>query len=210
MRTTGSAQIQTPKGIMSTPLLDRTAQTAVPVLDVLAERWSPRAYDSVTPIDEAKLAAALEAARWSPSASNTQPWRFVVARRGTELHARIVAALLGFNREWAGNAAVLIAAFAEQSDAEGNPRPWAQYDLGQAVAHLSVQAHSDGLFVHQMGGVERDQLAALPGVEERFAPVSVIALGELGDPSALSEKLQQRESAPRTRRAIAETVIASA
>lgn len=195
---------------MSIPTIAHTAETSVPVLDILAERWSPRAFDASTPIDEDKLAAALEAARWSPSASNTQPWRFIVGRRGTTLHAQIDDALMGFNREWAGNAQVLIVALAEQTDAEGKPRPWAQYDLGQAVAHLSVQAHADGLFVHQMGGIERDQLAALPGVEDRFAPISVIALGALGDPSTLSEKLQQREIAPRGRRPLAETVIASA
>lgn len=195
---------------MSISTSARAAETSVPVLDVLAERWSPRAFDPTGPIDENKLAAALEAARWSPSASNTQPWRFIVARRGTDLHAAIDDALMGFNREWAGAAQVLIATFAEETDADGNPRPWAQYDLGQAVAHLSIQAHADGLYVHQMGGVERDKLAALPGVEERFAPVSVIALGELGDPSALSEKLQQREVAPRVRRPLDETVIASA
>lgn len=195
---------------MSTSTLERTASTSVPVLDVLAARWSPRAFDPSSPIDEDKLTAALEAARWAPSASNTQPWRFIVARRGTDLHAAIEGALMGFNREWAGAAQVLIAAFAEEADADGNPHPWAQYDLGQAVAHLSVQAHADGLFVHQMGGVERDALRALPGVEDRFTPVSVIALGELGDATALSEKLQQREAAPRVRRPLAETVIASA
>ncbi|GEK85764.1 nitroreductase family protein [Microbacterium aerolatum] len=195
---------------MSTPVLERTAETSVPLLDVLAERWSPRAFDPTSPIDEAKLTAALEAARWAPSASNTQPWRFIVARRGTDLHATIDGALVGFNREWAGNAQVLVAAFAEETDADGNPRPWAQYDLGQAVAHLSVQAHADGLFTHQMGGVDREALRALPGVDERFTPVSVIALGELGDASALSEKLQERETAPRLRRPLDETIIASA
>lgn len=195
---------------MSIPTIERTAETSVPVLDVLAQRWSPRAFDADAPIDEDKLAAALEAARWSPSASNTQPWRFIIARRGTALHAQIDDALMGFNREWAGSAQVLIVAFAEVTDAEGNPRPWAQYDLGQAVAHLSVQAHADGLFVHQMGGIEREKLAALPGVEDRFAPISVIALGELGDPSTLSEKLQERELTPRIRRSLTETVIASA
>ncbi|MGP6170160.1 nitroreductase family protein [Microbacterium sp. A196] len=197
---------------MSTPTLtlERTASTSVPVLDVLAGRWSPRAFDASTPIDENKLAAALEAARWSPSASNTQPWRFIVARRGTELHTQIDEALIGFNREWAGAAQVLIVALSEDQDAEGKARPWAQYDLGQAVAHLSVQAHADGLYVHQMGGIDRDALRALPGVEERFTPTSVIALGALGDASALSEKLQERESAPRVRRPLDETVIASA
>ena len=195
---------------MSTSTLDRTAETSVPVLDVLAQRWSPRAFDADSPIDEDKLASALEAARWSPSASNTQPWRFLVARRGTELHAQIHDALMGFNREWAGAAQVLIVALSEDADADGNPRPWAQYDLGQAVAHLSVQAHADGLYVHQMGGIEREQLRAIEGVEARFTPTSVIALGALGDPSTLSEKLQQREAAPRTRRPLAGSIIASA
>ena len=73
------------------------AVTEAPILDVLAERWSTRIFDAETPIDEAALASALEAARWAPSANNTQPWRFVVARRGTTEHAQIVAALMGFN-----------------------------------------------------------------------------------------------------------------
>ena len=77
------------------------------VLDVLAARWSPRAYDAQNAIDETKLATALEAARWSPSANNSQPWRFIVARRGTALHAQVVNALMGFNQTWAGNAAAL-------------------------------------------------------------------------------------------------------
>lgn len=195
---------------MSTTTFERVAETSVPLLDVLAARWSPRAFDPSVPVDEDKLVAALEAARWSPSASNTQPWRFIVARRGTELHAKIDDALIGFNREWAGSAQVLIAAYAEETDADGNVRPWAQYDLGQAIAHLSVQAHADGLFVHQMGGVEREALRVLPGVEDRYTPVSVIALGELGDASSLSEKLQEREAAPRVRRPLSDTVIASA
>lgn len=195
---------------MSTATLARTAPTEHPVLEILADRWSPRAYDAVTPIDEGKLASALEAARWSPSANNSQPWRFIVARRGSELHAGIQAALMGFNQVWAGNAAVLIVAVAELADAEGKPYPHAVYDLGQAVAHLSVQAHHDGLVVHQMSGFHPDQIRELIGLDDRFAPMTVVALGELGDLSALPEPLQQRETAPRTRRPMAETVIASA
>lgn len=195
---------------MSTPVLDRTADTSVPVLGILAERWSPRAFDNATPIDEDKLASALEAARWTPSANNTQPWRFIVARRGSELHAQIHAGLIGFNQLWAGKAAVLIVALAETTDAEGNTISHAQYDLGQAVAHLSVQAHADGLVVHQMSGFEPEALKQLPGVEARFVPTTVIALGEFGDVESLPEALQEREVAPRVRRALDETVLVSA
>lgn len=194
---------------MSAPVIDRTAPTDTPVLDVLAARWSPRAFDTANDIDETKLAAALEAARWSPSANNSQPWRFVVARRGTALHDQVHAALMGFNQEWAGNAAVLLVAIAETATADGQPLSHAVYDLGQAVAHLSVQAHHDGLFVHQMSGFDGDGIAALTGLEPRFVPMTVIALGEYGDATVLPEVLQERETAPRERRALSETVVLS-
>lgn len=195
---------------MSTPVLARTARTDHPVLEVLADRWSPRAFDANTPIDEQSLASALEAARWSPSANNTQPWRFIVARRGTELHAGIQSALMGFNQVWAGNAAVLIVAVAEVENADGQPLSHAVYDLGQAVAHLSVQAHHDGLVVHQMSGFVPDDIRSLVDLDPRFAPITVVALGQLGDAEALPEQLQQREAAPRVRRPLAESMIASA
>jgi len=195
---------------MSIALLDRTAPTEHPVLTVLADRWSPRAFDAETPIDEAKLASALEAARWSPSANNSQPWRFVVARRGSELHTSIHATLMGFNQVWATNAAVLIVAVAETTNEEGAPISHAIYDLGQSVAHLSVQAHHDGLVVHQMSGFTADDIRSLLDLDARFTPMTVLAIGELGDASALPEPLQQREVAPRVRRALAETVIANA
>jgi nitroreductase len=196
---------------MSTPTaLVRTAPTEHPVLDILAERWSPRAYDATTPIDEDKLATALEAARWTPSANNVQPWRFIVARRGTALHAQIVDSLMGFNQAWAVNAAVLIVAVAETATEDGTPITHALYDLGQAVAHFSVQAHHDGLHVHQMSGFDPEVVREFADLEPRFTAVTVFAVGEFGDVEALPEVLQQRETAPRVRRPIAETVILSA
>ncbi|UNK71117.1 nitroreductase family protein [Microbacterium sp. H1-D42] len=195
---------------MSNTVIDRAAQTEHPVLDVLAERWSPRAYDAETPIDEAKLASALEAARWSPSASNSQPWRFIVARRGSAAHHGIHSALMGFNQVWAGDAAVLIVAITETTDADGAPISHAVYDLGQAVAHLSVQAHHDGLHVHQMSGFVADQLRETFGIDERLTPMTVLALGDLGDATRLPEALQEREVAPRTRRPIDETLLVNA
>lgn len=191
----------------TTVTADRIAQTDSPVLEVLAGRWSPRAYDVDAPIDEGKLASALEAARWSPSASNTQPWRFLVVRRGTAEHALVNEALMGFNRVWAGNAAVLIVALAETETEDGKALPWATYDVGQAVAHLSVQAHHDGLYVHQMGGFEADQLRTAFSLDARFTPVTVAAVGMIGEADSLPEALAERERAPRVRRAMNETVL---
>lgn len=195
---------------MGAATLDRTANTDHPVLDVLAERWSPRAYDAEKPIDEAKLCSALEAARWTPSAMNLQPWKFIVARRGTAEHAAISETLMGFNQAWAPAAAVLIVTVAIVRDLEGNEIPTAIYDLGQAAAHLSVQAHHDGLVVHQMTGFDPAAVAEKFELAENERPFSVIALGEFGDLDALPEPLRERELAPRTRRPIAESLVVNA
>ena len=185
----------------------RTADTSLPLLPGLAERWSPRAFDTEAVIDETKLTAALEAARWSPSANNSQPWRFIVARRGTAAFDTIVANLMGFNQVWAGAAGALVVALAEVVDAEGNERRWATYDVGQAVAHFSVQAHHEGLHTHQMGGFDADGLRAAFDLDQRFAPVSVTAVGMLGDVDALPAPLRERELAPRTRNALDDLLV---
>lgn len=185
------------------------AVTEAPILDVLAERWSTRIFDAETPIDEAALASALEAARWAPSANNTQPWRFVVARRGTTEHAQIVAALMGFNQAWAADAAALVV-FAASASLDGKPLPWAAYDTGQAAAHFTVQAHASGLYTHQMGGFHPDQIAEAFGFDEDVAAVTVMAVGALGDVATAPEALRQRELAPRTRRPIADSVVVAA
>jgi nitroreductase len=185
----------------------RTADTSFPLLPALAERWSPRAFDTEAAIDEDKLTTALEAARWSPSANNSQPWRFIVARRGSAAFDSIVGSLMGFNQAWAGAAGALVVALAEAVDTEGNERRWASYDVGQAVAHFSVQAHHDGLHTHQMGGFDPAALRAAFDVEERFTPVSVIAVGMLGDAEALPEPLRERELAPRTRKPLDQVVV---
>ncbi|WP_154097128.1 nitroreductase family protein [Microbacterium testaceum] len=191
-------------------VLDRTAPTDAPILDVLAERWSTRVFDAETPIDEEALRSALEAARWTPTGMNHQPWRMILARRGGEAHAKVVSALMGFNQAWAPAAGALLVVLAENETAEGDARPWALYDAGQAAAHFTVQAHAEGLATHQMGGFVADDLRAAFDIDPRFTPVTVIAVGALGDIDAAEEGLRQRELAPRERRAVAESLLVDA
>jgi nitroreductase len=179
---------------MNTP---KAAVTAAPLHPLLAERWSPRAFDPQYELTDVQLTALLEAARWAPSASNSQPWRFAVARRGTVAHAAVFDALAPGNQAWAHAASALIVAAAATVGPDGGERPWAVYDTGQAVAHLSVQAQQEGLAVHQMGGFDRDRLAAAlpPGV----TPVAVLAVGRRDDPARLAEPFAGREVATRDR-----------
>jgi len=142
----------------------------------------PRHFDAAAPLDEAALQNALEAARWAPSAYNSQPWRVVIARRGTAQHDAFVATLSGFNQTWAPAASALIVFFAEHHDEEVRAQAMASYDVGQAVAYFTIQAQSHGLFSHQMSGFDPDAAAAALEIDPRFTPTTVMAVGTLGDP----------------------------
>ena len=193
-----------------TDLTSRKADTSAPLIDALVDRWSPRAFDPTAVIDTEVLRTILEAARWAPSASNTQPWRFIVARRGSDAFAVTHAAMAGFNQAWADSAAALIVNVAETVDADGNPRPWARYDLGQAVAHLSVQAQHEGLHTHQMGGFDAARLHEAFGLADNLEVVSITTIGVLGDVDTLPEVLREREIAPRERKPLDELVLVAA
>lgn len=195
----------------STPVAphQRRAVTSAPIHDLHAERWSPRAFDDAAMLSDESLATVLEAARWSPSASNSQPWRFIVGRRGTATHAAILAGLIESNSVWAASASALIVNIAVTQNDDGRAQRWAEYDLGQAVAHLSLQAQHTGLHTHQMGGILPDALREAFALEAGLVPVSVTAIGVLGSPASLSEKLQQRELAPRVRLPLEQLLLTS-
>jgi nitroreductase len=179
--------------------MSKTAITTVPLHPLLAERWSPRGFDGNHEINDDNLTALLEAARWAPSAANTQPWRFLVTRRGDEAHARLFAALAPGNQAWAGAASTLVLVAARTAAEDGKPQPWALYDTGQAVAALVTQAQADGLAVHQMGGFDTAAVRAEFGLDNSITPVVVLAIGRCDSGADLPEPLAARETAPRTR-----------
>jgi nitroreductase len=185
----------------------KTASTTVPVHPLLAERWSPRGFDQAHEIGDEALAALLEAARWAPSAGNSQPWRFLVTRRGEPAHDRLFAALAPGNQAWAGAASALILVAARTAGDDGRPQPWALYDTGQAVAALVTQAQADGLSVHQMGGFDTGAVRAEFGLGEDLTPVVVLAVGRHDTEVGLPEPLAAREAAPRTRHPVGDLLL---
>ena len=179
-------------------LATKTADTHAPLHPLIAERWSPRSFDAGHELTDRQVTALLEAARWAPSASNTQPWRFAVARRGSAGHAAVLDALSPGNRTWAHAASALIVVAAEAFGPDGAARLWGAYDTGQAVAHLSVQAQHEGLAVHQMGGFDRDRITGLLAAPD-VTPLVVVAVGRRDDPARLDEPFAGRETAARDR-----------
>jgi nitroreductase len=183
-------------GVMT---VSKSAVTAVPLHPLLAERWSPRGLDAAHELGDAQLTALLEAARWAPSANNSQPWRFAVTHRGTPAFTAVQDALAPGNQLWAHAASALVVVAAETAGPDGAPRPWAVYDTGQAVAHLTVQAQHEGLDLHQLGGFDRDRVAALLGLPEAVVPLVVLTVGRRDDAADLPDVLAARERAPRER-----------
>jgi nitroreductase len=186
---------------------NKTASTTVPVHPLLAERWSPRGFDRAHELGEDSLTALLEAARWAPSAQNSQPWRFLVARRGDEAHDRLFAALAPGNQVWAGAASALVLVAASTVGDDGTPQPWALYDTGQAVAALITQAQADGLAVHQMGGFDTAAVCTEFGLGESLTPVVVIAIGRRDAIADLPEPFAARETAPRARHPVSKLLL---
>jgi nitroreductase len=189
------------------PVASRTARTSVPLHPLLADRWSPRALDPGHDLSEEQLTALLEAARWAPSAGNKQPWRFATARRGSEGFAALYESLAPGNQLWAHAASALIVVAAELVDQSGQSRPWAAYDTGQAVAHLTVQAQHEGLVVHQMGGFDREQVARLLELPEHVSPLVVLVVGRHDASVELSEPLASRENAERQRLPLEQLIL---
>ena len=153
--------------------------------ELLARRWSPRAF-SPRPVEPARLAQLFEAARWAPSSYNAQPWAFIVAtREDAEGHNRLLSTLVDVNRQWARQAAVLILAIAKLDyDHAARPNRHAFYDLGQAVANLTVQATALDLHIHQMGGFDPRSARELFAIPTGYEPVAVLALGYQEGPPA--------------------------
>lgn len=167
----------------------------------IADRHSIRVFDQST-IADADLELLFEAARWAPSSYNDQPWAFVYAKRENAAAFKAVfETLIDANRDWAHTASVLVVACARvHRDRDGAANPMRHYDLGQAVAMLSVQATAMGFKLRQMGGFDRAAAGKALAIPETHEPTVAIALGRAGDPAALGEEVSKKEAAPRSRK----------
>jgi nitroreductase len=188
-------------------MLNKPATTDYPIHPLLRDRWSPRAFVA-RPIPGDDVLRLLEAARWSPSSANEQPWCFIVVPHAeADAFARAVSTLNANNALWAQHVPLLMLAVAQLNRANGMPNRTALYDLGQAVAHLSIQAAALDLWVHQMGGFDQAQARESFSIPEGYEPVTWIAIGERGDHETLPDALRQREQAPRMRKPLSAFVF---
>jgi nitroreductase len=175
------------------------------------DRWSPRAFDA-SDIPEEDLLTIFEAARWAPSAFNSQPWRFLYAKRGDANWERFLSLLIPWNQGWAHSASVLIYILSDSMPMTGKDgRPVGShshsFDGGAAWACLALQATAMGYHAHGMSGVEFERARAELQVPERFRIEAAAVIGRIGDPAMLDERTRARE-VPSGRKPISDFVHA--
>ncbi len=189
--------------------MKKQANTNFPIHPHLEKRWSPRAF-SDKKVEKEKLQRIFEAARWTPSANNEQPWYFVVGEAGDETYKKIFETLVEFNQLWAKTAPVVVLAVGKiNSPKSGSKNAWFKYDVGQSVANLTFQATQEGLWAHQMGGFDAEKVRTLFDIPVGYEAISAIALGYMGDYKVLHPNLQKLELADRERKNLDDFVFSN-
>ena len=191
-------------------ILGRMGTEPATVHALLAHRSSPAAFDLTHEVSDADVTALLEAARWAPSAGNSQPWAFIVARRGDDTHARLIRHLAGSSSRWAPDASLLVGNVAHRyvEDTDWEFSEFSLYDLGQAVAHMTIQAQALGLSARQFRAFDQPALHAEFEIPDHWQLATITAFGV---PAADASESPQASSAPprsaaRQRRAIEDLV----
>jgi nitroreductase len=179
----------------------------------IRDRWSPRAFDETHQLSDGELGLLLEAARWAPSAGNSQPWAFIVGLRGDETFEAFHALHSRGNTAWTGRASALVITLHQAFVEPGSDLPfsdYAAYDLGQAAAQLALQAQSMGLHTHQFAGFDHAGVAERFAVPPHWKVTTGMTIGKLASANTLEPALAVRERRPRERRDLAEFVFAGA
>jgi nitroreductase len=185
----------------------KPAVTQVPINDLIAARWSGRAYDPARPVTREQILALLEAARWAPSCYGDQPWRFIVWNKAEDAGNWQAAfdCLAPGNQGWVKDAGLLVLVAADTLfNHNSQPNRWAQYDTGAAAENLCLQAEALGLMAHQMGGFDPAKVRTVFAIPEQITLMAMISVGYAADIDTLSPEARERETAPRKRRELGE------
>ena len=183
-------------------MFNKGTDTKAPLHDLIARRWSGRAFDPKRLVSREHIIALLEAARWSPSCFGAEPWNYIVCDKShnTDAWHKAFACLAEGNQTWAAHAPVLILALSNtQFGHNEQPNRWAQYDTGAATMSLCLQATAIDLMVHQMGGFDADQSCTAFAVPEHSVPMSMIAVGYQLPEDEIVGEIREREYAERRR-----------
>jgi len=183
------------------------ANTDHPVSEIIARRWSARAF-STRPVEFSKLLSILEAARWAPSSRNEQPWRYIVFTSDNPEMLKKAQSVLKEINDYAKRAPILICAITKKSYSEnGNPNRLHFHDLGAANENMFLEAFNQGLIMHEMGGFDVQKAREIFNVPEDYEVGIMIAIGYQDTYHVLPDRLRHKAFTPRVRKPLCEIVF---
>lgn len=171
------------------------AQTRTPdheVQSYLINRWSPRSMTGES-MSEEELAPLFEAARWSPSSYNAQPWKFLYAHRNTPEWDLFYNLMVEFNQMWTKNASVLLVVLSKKTSDNGHSNRTHSFDTGAAWMSIALEGSARGLVVHGMSGFDYEKAQKTLEIPEDYQVEAMIAVGKRAPKEALPKAIQERE-----------------
>lgn len=180
-------------------------EKSIQILDVIKHRWSPRAMKTDL-LTEEEVMPLFEAARHAPSAYNSQPWRFLVIKRGSKRWNDIFSTLIQFNQRWAKNASMLVVVLS-RTKFEGRETPAKNhsFDTGAAWMSLALEGSSRGIAVHAMEGFDYSKLKDNFQIPDLYSIEVIVSIGKLAPPHTLPDDLREKER-PKERKPLSEIV----
>ena len=188
-------------------IITKPAKTEHPINDLIAKRWSARAF-STRPVERPKLLSILEAARWAPSSRNEQPWRYIVFTNDNPEKLTKAQSVLKDINNYAKRAPILICAMTKKTYSDnGNYNRLHFHDLGAANENMFLEAFNQGLIMHEMGGFDVQKAREVFNIPEDFEVGIMIAIGYQDIHQVLPVSLRQKAYLPRERKPLSEIVF---
>lgn len=185
-------------------IITKIAKTGHPVNELIAKRWSARAF-STKPVERSKLLSILEAARWAPSSKNEQPWRYIIFTKDNPVRLMDAQSVLLESNSYAKRAPILICAIARKNYSEGEKYNRLHFhDLGAANENMFLEAFNQGLIMHEMGGFDVQRAIEIFRIPDDFEVGVMIAIGYQDKHSVLPERFREKAYSSRERRSLSE------
>ena len=189
---------------MEKSIIDNHAITDYPIHDLLRKRWSARAF-STRKVEKAKLFSVLEAARWTPSSRNEQPWRYIVFTSDNLRRLIEAQSVLLESNSFAKQAPILICAITKKTYSNSqDPNRLYFHDLGAANENMFLESFNQGLIMHEMGGFDLTLAKELFKIPDDYEVGIMIAIGYQGTNDILPEKLKIKNTKPRERKPLSQ------
>lgn len=188
-------------------IITKIADTDFPIHNLIARRWSARAF-STKAVEKSKLLSILEAARWAPSSRNEQPWRYIIFTNDNPNKLKNAQTVLLDINSYAKRAPILICALTKKTYSDnGIYNKLHFHDLGAANENMFLESFNQGLIMHEMGGFNREKAKEIFNIPDDYEVGIMIAIGYQDSHSILPERYREKANSPRERKPLSEIVF---